>query len=265
MPNVLFPYRTALVTGASSGIGEALCHALSSAGCDEVVLVARRTSELERVAASLQCTSRIIVADLSTAAGLQAVIENAGTVDLLVNNAGFGSFGRFHELDPEAELQILAVNCKAPLALSAHFLPLMVREGHGCIANIASGMSFQPMPYMSTYAASKAFLLHWAEGVSEELRGTGVRMVTVCPGTIPTNFSNASQVPVDQILGVQLVSGTVSGVVAATLKGIQHNRAVTVPGFLHRMVNWSGALSPRWLIRRVMGWAMARTARRLNG
>jgi hypothetical protein len=265
MSNAVFPYRLALVTGASSGIGEALCVALAAAGVEEVVLVARRRHELERVSASLQCKTRIIVADLATPAGIQAVIDNAGAIDLLVNNAGFGSFGAFHTLPQQTELDILAVNCHAPLALSGHFLPLMVQNEHGCVANIASGMSFQAMPYMSTYAASKAFLLHWAEGVSEELRGTGVQMVTVCPGTIQTNFSKASQVPIDQIMGVQLVSGSIEEVVASTLDGIRHNRVVTVPGFLHRLVNWSGALSPRWLVRKLMGWAMARTARKISG
>jgi len=265
MPNALFPYRNALVTGASSGIGEAICKALSRVGVDEVVLVARRGAELERVASSLSCKTRIIVADLSTPKGIDAVIEGAGPVDLLVNNAGFGSFGRFHELDLDMELQMVAVNCRAPLALCGHFLPLMVQDGHGCVANIASGMSFQAMPYMSTYAASKAFLLHWGEGVSEELRGTGVKLVTVCPGTIETNFSTASQVPVDEILGVQLVTGTIEDVVDSTLNSIQHNHVVAVPGMLHRIVNWSGALSPRWLVRRIMGWAMARTARKLSG
>jgi len=265
MPNASIPYRRALVTGASSGIGRALCFALDGAGVETITLVARNRTLLKEVADGLSCNVEIVIADLTQTADLEAVLEHAERSDLIINNAGVGSFGPFHSMDIQRELSMIDLNCRAPVHLAFHALSGMVTNGHGCIVNIASGMAFQAMPYMSIYAASKAFLLHWSEAVNAELSGTGVRVVTICPGTIHTNFATASMVPVNEIPGTGLVTGTIEDVVSSTLNAIAHNKAIAIPGFRHRLVQALSRLTPRGLARYVTAWAMANTHKQING
>jgi len=265
MFNDTFQYKTAMVTGASSGLGAAIVKALALSGVQRIVLVARREAALQALADSLDCTAEVLVADLSTSQGVQAAQERLEGIELLINNAGFGSFGSFSDHDPNTEASMVELNCIAPLKLAGHLLPTLIQDDHGCVVNIASGMAFTPMPYMSTYAATKAFLLRWSEGLAGELAQTNVRFITICPGTFPSEFADTSGIPVEDIPGSAIVTCTVESVVDATLKAIRSNRAVVVPGLGNRFASIANNFVPRALLRWVLSRLLGRSARRLNG
>src|SRR5689334_1537992 len=188
-------YKVALITGASSGIGEAFANTLAAKGCD-LILVARSEDKLRALAKQLaEVHSRrveVVTADLSLAGAAEKV--HAATqalgmkVDLLINNAGFGTAGAFHQQDAARERQEVMLNCAAVIDMAHAFLPAMVEAGHGGIVNVASMASFQPIPYMAVYAATKAFVLSFGQGLRQEVRGKGVKVLSVCPGPVDTPF-----------------------------------------------------------------------------
>jgi short-subunit dehydrogenase len=191
---------TALITGASAGLGKELASLFAADGHD-VVLVARSKSKLEELAHDLEKThagvkAGVIAADLGDAAAPAHLEEVAKTrhlqVDFLVNNAGFGSNGRFLELDLERELQMLDVNCRALLELTHRFAKPMAERSFGRIMNIASTAGFQPGPFMSTYYATKAFVVSFTEALAFELQGTGVSVTCYCPGATATDFASTA-------------------------------------------------------------------------
>lgn len=255
-----FPYSRALITGASAGIGEALARRLAEERVPHLILVARRQARLEALAEELraahQCQVDCIAADLTTEAGIEKTLSGAGKVDLLVNNAGFASFGRFDRLDPVKERAMIDLNCRAPVALAQGVLPGMIASGSGCILNIASGQSFGAMPFMSTYAATKAFVLHWAEGIRAELSVTGVRVVTVCPGAIDTEFNQAAEIPEGEIAAISLVQGSLDGVLDACVSAIVNDQGITIPGFRNWVAVTTGRFSPRgiatWMLAKIL-------------
>lgn len=183
----------ALVTGASSGIGAAFARALAARGYD-LALVARRRDRLEELAAELPTTAHVFDCDLAAdAAGLPARVREAGLeVDLLVNNAGFGSWGRFLELDPERECEQVRLNCEAVVALTHAFARPMVERGRGGVITIASTAGHQPLPYEAVYAATKAFARSFTFALGEELRGTGVKVLCVDPGPVRTEWQRTA-------------------------------------------------------------------------
>src|SRR5579875_424389 len=186
---------TALITGASSGLGEQFAYALARRRYG-LVLTARRAERLNAVAE----TSRKLGAEIATAIPVdlarrdapreifQRVQEAKTHVDYLVNNAGFGTNGRFHELRIERELEEIDLNVTALVAMTRLFLPAMVERRAGTIINVASTAAFQAVPYMATYAATKAFVLNFTEALAGELAGTGVRVSALCPGPVRTEF-----------------------------------------------------------------------------
>ena len=184
---------SALITGASSGIGEEFARALSARG-QEVVLVARRAERLERLASELPGAAHVVPCDLATeaAALVDRVRELGVDVELLVNNAGFGTYGRFLDLDPEADIGQVRVNCEAVVTLTHAFLPAMVERGRGGVITVASTAGFQPLAYEATYSATKAFARTFTEALAEELRGTGVRVLTVNPGPVTTEWQQVA-------------------------------------------------------------------------
>src|SRR5947209_5836555 len=175
------PSSTCVVTGASSGIGAELARALARRG-HGVTLVARREERLtelgDELAGEHGVRSEIVAADVSNGDGRRELREQLGSrgleVEVLVNSAGFGSGGPFAELDADKEAEMVRTNCEAVVALSRAYLPAMVERGRGAILNMASLISFQPVPFQATYGASKAFVLSHSEALHEELRGTGV-------------------------------------------------------------------------------------------
>jgi uncharacterized protein len=181
--------QTALVTGASSGIGEQFARQLSGRG-DTVILVARRRDRLEQLAGKLPGTAHVVTSDLATeSAALPARVAELGLdVDLLVSNAGFGTYGRFAEIDPQRDAEQVRVNCEAVVTLTHAFLPGMLERRRGGVIVVASTAGMQPLPYEAVYSASKAFALNFTEALNEELRGSGVRVMAVNPGPVPTEW-----------------------------------------------------------------------------
>ena len=185
--------ETALVTGASSGIGEQFARQLAARGHD-LVLVARRADRLERLASEVPTEAKVVACDLAADAGsLGGRVEELGVqVDLLVNNAGFGTSGPFLEHDPARDAEQIRLNCEAVVTLCHAFLPGMVERRRGGVINVASSAGFQPIPYESVYAATKAFAISFTDALHTELRGTGVRAMSVNPGPVPTEWQRVA-------------------------------------------------------------------------
>jgi uncharacterized protein len=189
-----FQGKWALVTGASAGIGVALARELARHGA-KLILTARRRERLESLDAEFAAQgveTRIIVADLNDPAAAQQIYdatEGAGLpVDILVNNAGLGQYGAFHRTDPEQEFSMVRVNCEAVVRLSRLFVPPMVERRRGWVLVVASAASFQPVPYLSTYAATKAFDRFFAQGLAAEVARYGIKVTALCPGTTESEF-----------------------------------------------------------------------------
>jgi uncharacterized protein len=234
----LYSYRekTALITGASFGIGEVFAHALAERGM-HVILVARSEERLRELATSLvdnhSIRAEVIVADLSQTEApahiFQAVQDLGLSVDLLVNNAGFGTTGAFVGIDPAVEQQLVMVNVAAVVDLTHAFLPQMLERKDGAVLNVASLASFLPNPYGAVYAASKAFVLSLSVALWEECRHSGVRVVALCPALVRTHFFEASgiQMPAD---GAGTTISSPETVVAAALRALERGKIYVIPG-----------------------------------
>jgi uncharacterized protein len=225
----------AVVTGASSGIGAEFARALSRRGYD-LVLVARRRDRLDALAQELG-SAHVVEADLAADAGaVLREIEQLGLrVDLLVNNAGFGSWGRFWELDAEKEAEQVRLNCEAVVVLTRAFVPGMVERQRGGIINVASTAGMQPLPYEATYAATKAFVRSFSQALRTELRGTGVKLLNVDPGPVATEWQEvAGYRDPDSTMGVPGKIGP-EQVVEEALEAFDRDRRSIVPG---RTIRW---------------------------
>jgi uncharacterized protein len=226
--------EVALVTGASSGIGEEFAKQLSRAGY-EVILVARRADRLEQLAAQLPGPAHVVACDLvEEAASLpQKVAELGLEVDVLVNNAGLGSHGLFTKTDPAREVEQVRLNCEAVVALTRAFLPGMVERGRGGVITVASTAGMQPLPYETTYSATKAFARTFSDALSAELRGTGVRVLCVNPGPVPTEWQQVAGYAADYL---PPVPGKISAeqVARESLRAFERGRRTIIPGFVIR-------------------------------
>lgn len=257
--------RTALITGASSGIGETFAQALAAQGLD-LILVARSEDRLHALAKQLsEVHSRrveVVTADLALAGAAQKIktaVDALGMpVDLLVNNAGFGTSGAFHKQEPERERQEVLLNAAAVVDMTHAFLPGMLERKRGGVINVASVAAFQPLPYMAVYAATKAFVLSFTEGLRGELRGKGVKAMSLCPGPVDTPFFEAtgnkklrSTVPKSTMM-------TAEAVVGACLKGFRAGRGVVVPGAGNKLMSLSGRLLPRSVLTAITAKVMKR-------
>ena len=234
------PQDFTLITGASSGIGEALARRLAHER-RPIALVARRTDRLERLAGELRAQHgvdvQVLTADLTrpgTCEALQAEIARRGlVVDWLINNAGFGTHGRFSELPVARELEEIQLNVAALVELTGRFLPAMVERRRGAVINIASVGGFGPGPYMATYCATKAFVLSFSESLAAEMRGTGVHVLCVCPGFTRTEFQD--KVDVDTS-GIPSFAWMTADQVAAQTIAAVGQRSVLVNGTMNAMV-----------------------------
>jgi short-subunit dehydrogenase len=245
---------TALVTGASAGIGEAMARELASRG-HGVTLVARRGERLRTLAGELSerhgIRAQAIDVDLGDAPAreqLAARIAELGLeVEVLVNNAGFGGSGNVAASKREQLLAMLRVNCEALLDLQARYLPPMVERGRGAVINVASTAAFQPIPGTATYAATKAFVLSLSEGVHEELKGTGVTLTAVCPGPVKTEFTQVAGIAHAEEQLPSMFWMESQAVAKAAVDGAEHGRRVIVPGILNRAGAVTGQHTPRML------------------
>lgn len=249
-------WSTALVTGASSGIGEHFARALAERGCD-LVIVARREELLRRHADELSSQHgvevEVLAADLTDRAqlaGVEArVADEERPVDLLVNNAGFGTYGPFHELDVDRETAEIDLNVTALTRLCHAAAPVMVARGRGAILNVASMAGFQPLPYNSTYSATKAFVAAFSEAIHEELAEHGVTVTALCPGFVRTGFQDEADIDrsgIPEQLWMQP-----RPVVDAALEDLERGRAVSVPGIGYRALGVLSRATPTWATRKV--------------
>ena len=254
-------YTSAVVTGASSGIGAAFARALAAHGTRHLTLVARSQAGLEALSAELErahdVEARVFVCDLSQDEGSArlAVHLSRAAPELLVNNAGFALYNPFVELGADAQLAMLDVNVRAMVRLSHAFVRAALARGGGTLVQVASGAAYAPVPHLAVYAASKSFVLHFGEALWEELRGTPVRVLVVCPGFTETNFARRASLPERVVLphGV-----TPDAVVEAALRALDGGAPTMVHGARTRLAAWLGRVAPRALTLRVVGAWMRR-------
>ena len=242
----MFEYRgrTALVTGASYGIGAGFVEALAARGMN-VILVARSAEAMnvlaQDAAARHKVRTETIVADLSKPDAVEAVkleVERLGLpVDLLINNAGFATHGYFESLSPERERDEITVNITALVGLTHAFVPGMLTRGGGAVINVASNAAFQPIPYMAVYAATKAFVVSFSRALSVEFAGRNVQVQALCPGPTATKFFEVADAKEAAVGGLR----TVDQVIATGLHALDRKRPLAVDGLLNRI---SGVFAP---------------------
>ncbi len=250
-----YPFTSALVTGASSGIGAEIARLLGEAGVP-TVLVARRGDRLREIADRYD-GFEVLEADLGTADGQAITAERIASddqpIDLVVNNAGFGTSGVFHELDVERLAGEVELNVKALTVLSHAALSAMVPRGRGYLMNVSSVASFQASPGLGVYAATKAYVTSLTEALHAEVQGAGVHVTALCPGLTRTEFQDhsntsglASRVP-------DMAWTTVEQVASTGLRDVASNRTISVPGTLYKVAVTSSDILPRSITRWVSG------------
>jgi uncharacterized protein len=241
----------ALVTGASSGIGEALAHEFARAGYD-LVLVARSEARLSEVAGALAghgATAHVVAADLrdpgAGGAVEAAVADRSLAVDALVNNAGFGTTGPVLDTPREEQLAMVDVNVRVLTELSHRFGTAMKARGRGGILNVASVAAFQPGPHMAVYYAGKAYVLSFSEALNHELRGSGVHVTCLCPGPVATDFQRRASFDDSMRLLKVAPPMTAEAVAKAGFEGFRRRKAVVIPGLSNAVMAKSAPFTPR--------------------
>jgi short-subunit dehydrogenase len=240
----------ALVTGASSGIGRAFAKVLASKK-KPLILIGRDEQKLKSLAEELRTREgidvRFLPIDLARSKELPLLpgkLQNMGiTVDVLINNAGFGKFGREDKIRYEDDLNMVNLNCRAVLALTKLFLPQMIDHHKGAIINVASTAGFAPWPNMATYAATKAFVISYSESLAEELKGTGVKILCTCPGPVATSFQERAGFKVD--LNEYKNYADPQTIVEKTLEALKSKKELVIVGRSTGWTKWALKLLPR--------------------
>jgi short-subunit dehydrogenase len=255
-------FSAVVLTGGSSGIGKSFIELAGK------LLPELRFCNLSRSKPDIksrQLNVCHIGSDLSDAAALARAAD--GVVDwltreapagqiLLINNSGFGAYGRFPEPNLGRQLQLLDVNIRGVVDLTGRMLPILQQRG-GAVMNIASTAAFQPMPFMATYGASKAFVLHWTLALNEELRGTGVRAIAVCPGPTATKFFQRAGLKADGMKGFSNMSA--EAVVVQAIRALGKRRSLAVTGWMNTLSAMLGGMAPKRAAAWVSGKLVART------
>lgn len=257
----LFAGTTVLITGASSGLGEEFARQLAARRAN-LVLTARSTEKLEALARQLAeahaIRAEVITNDLGApggAAALCAEVDRRGlAVDHVISNAGFGTNGPFAEADGARQAEMVRVNCEALTVLTSHVLPRMIARRAGGILHVASIAGMQPVPFMATYGATKAYVLSLSIALSEEVRGTGVRVSALCPGPVPTGFQAVAGSGIAP--SQRAATMTADEVVEIGLRAYARGQAVCIPGSVNRIQAFAAHLTPRALLVRVVGRMM---------
>jgi len=241
------PYKNLILTGGSSGIGKAFIITFSiHSDKADIFNLSRSKPEISGLE---EGQLRHFPSDLQDAVGLETSAsellesvekETSGTI-LLINNAGFGSYGAFQDLQPGNELSMLDLNVRAVVDLTARALPLLRKRG-GAVINVASTAAFQPTPYMATYGASKAFLLHWSLALHEDLRPLGIPVQALCPGPTETRFFERAGFDDAPLSGL---GQTAEEVVQASLKGLERGRPLVVSGWKNKLLAGAGSKLPK--------------------
>lgn len=256
--------ETVLITGASSGIGYELSKIFARNGC-RLVLVSQNEENLKRAADGIrgaEATGAEIILmpkDLSLPSSPEEIFnelqKRSVQADILVNNAGIQVYGPFHETSLEDDMRLISVNMLALTKMTKLFLKGMVERGHGKILNVGSTGSFQPCPLNSIYCAGKAYVLHFSEGIAEELRGTGVTITTLCPGPTRTNFAKRANIE-----DIRLFRGVMDAALVAEIgyRALMRGKRVVVAGFLNKVSAFSVRFSPRSLVTKAAYYLMSR-------
>jgi uncharacterized protein len=255
--NPFYAPRTALITGASSGIGLELSHLFARDGY-RLVLVARSRGALRELGDDLQSRYHIPVRispkDLAHPASpseLHSELQEAGIVlDVLVNNAGFGVGGAFLETDWNSEAEMMQVNMVALTHLTKLFLP-QIRAREGKVLNVASTAAFQPGPFMNVYYASKAYVLHFTEALAEEMEGNRVTVTCLCPGPVKTNFQKRAHLGDTRMASSPLLID-VREVARIGYEGMKQGKRLVIPGWKNRMVMEMLRISPRHMVTKMV-------------
>ena len=258
----LWSGKWALVTGASAGIGTALAEELARGGTN-LVLTARRRERLEELAQKLvaahKIQTKIFVADLAEADAPEKIFqftkEQGIEVELLINNAGFGAYGEFRTVETRRLLEMVQVNCAAVVHLTRLYLPEMVARRHGDVLILASTAAFQSVPYISTYAATKAFDLLFAEGLAEEMKPYGIRICALCPGSTESEFADVAGQT--HIAATRANRETAEKVARTGLRAIAAGKSYVISG----LGNYLGVLGQRLVPRRFVAGIAARMFR----
>ena len=255
-----------LITGASSGLGAEFARKLAHRGAN-LVLAARSRERLEHLAEDLArvngIETRAVTTDLSSYEGIQLFLDAVDALGLpiehLVNNAGFGAAGGLTKTDAETHRRMVRLNVEAVTSLSRHFLPHMLAARRGGIIHVASTAAYQPTPFMATYGATKAFVLSFSLALSEEARGTGVRITALCPGPVPTGFQAVAGI---QHTGLaRLVRLDAAKTVDIALRAYDAGRPFVIPGALNNLQTTASKFLPQALLSRCTRWAMENLGR----
>jgi len=253
--------ETALITGASSGIGEALARRFAKDG-HRLVLVARSVAKLDALAAELSAAHgfkvAVIPADLSLPGAARELASACRrrriVVDVLVNNAGVLEHGAFVAMKPERHQQLIDLNVSGLTAMIAQFLPSMRERGRGRVLNVASIAAFQPVPTLATYAATKAYVLSLTESLAEELKGSGVSITALCPGITDTGMlSSATEANAQLARLPGFLVADVDKVAAEGYRACMRGDVIKVPGVMNLAATMAGRATPKWLLRRIAG------------
>ena len=241
------------MTGASSGIGEAIARELTRRG-HHVVMVARRAERLAELTAALGAKAHPLPADLSSRDARAELLERVAALgllpDILVNNAGLSTLGPVATADPDEELNLIEVDVAAVVDLCTRFVPGMVERRRGAVCNVASVGAFGPLPGQAAYAAAKAFVLSYTHSLREELRGTGVTAAALCPGPVRTGFGEAAGFSKEEAEAAlpKMLWKTADEVAHAAVAGLDDGRAVIIPGVVNRAASAIYHLAPRRLV-----------------
>ena len=250
--------KTAVITGASGGFGYEFAKLLAKDGYD-LVLVARSGDKLRKISKNLErhfgVSVRVFEKDLSERDAAREVFSFAAkkdpTPEILINNAGFGDYGSFAEGDFEKLTQMVDLNDRTLMQLTYLFLQPMIAAGKGRILNVASIAAFMPGPQMALYYATKAFVLSLSEGLSEELRGTGVTVTALCPGPTDTGFTERANMPGSRFSDIFRFTKP-SGVARAGYRAMMKGKTIEVPGALNYLATTGVRLLPRGLVRKIV-------------
>jgi len=253
--------QTTLITGASSGIGKTFAYQLAKEK-HNLIIVARREYLLKKISKEIQnkykVKIQIIPADLTSEKGIMAIKnfiqDQKIEISMLINNAGFGTHLEFAKSNLEKELAMIDLHCKASLKLIYLFLPQMIKRKKGTIINVASAAAFLPTPYMATYAATKAFMLHFSEALAQEVKSYKIKVLTLCPGITKTEFQEVQQLKNTYFKKFRML--TPEAVVKQCLKDLKKGKTISIPGIENVGLYYLTKFFPRDLTLAVSGMAL---------
>jgi short-subunit dehydrogenase len=252
------PASTCLVTGASSGIGADIARELSKRGLG-VTLVARREDRLRTLEDELASSGvrvEVVACDVSDPEARKQMVDTINKrgldVEVLVNNAGYGSGGSFSELDAESEVAMVRVNCEAVVALTHQYLPGMLERGRGAILNVGSTAGEQPLPRQATYSASKAFVNTFSDALHSEMQGTGVTVTSLRPGPVKTEFGDIAGISDELFSAPDFTILSAERVAAAAVHGLEKGKRTVAPGIAAKFATVGGRMVPRTVLLPVL-------------